>query len=196
MTREEMITNKTKEYLSEYFDFAFQDILKDFEENSEMLLKKILWDFEVIFQRIKKEQELRKKGAIHYIVISFIYSSLETETYELQIEVFDERLYFDKNPVIGKTESYILKKYFNKEWKQYIDFMKKDILQLKLQEIYPFRKIFICKYERLIKEILSQYLPYILKLKTYSEIQRSEDINIIYGEYYTSGIRLNEVGED
>lgn len=192
--REEILNKAFEEYLSKNISFAMTDILDKYKEHFFDYLEKYLWDFNKVFQRGVEEQASGKKGNIEYICIYFLYSSVQSKTYETQINLYDEKGFFDKDPVTGSMVSDIFSVYFSNEWELYCEYMNKSVIQIKKQELFRYRIKLIDKYKKFLGEILKMYMPYIMNLKSYALLNKSGDIHIYYGEYIGNLEKVNAEG--
>lgn len=186
MKREEIINKAIRDYSIENMHYGFEQIAHDFQDNSFPLLKRILWEFDQIFQKVIE----REKEKVCFISIYFLYSSLQLDDYKLQVDFYDEQYLFDKCPVICEVDFSFVLKYYRQELEHYAEYMKKHVIQAKYHEILKFRKMLQCKYKKVVEVVLQQYLPYIMNLKSFHEMDKGEDFHIVYGEYLSEGVLL------
>lgn len=191
MTREDIIDKAINTYIEENITFCLTDILHDYKEHSYEYLEKYLRDFHAVFQKALWEQKNGRKGKIGYAGIYVLYSNLQKEQYELQLELYDETFYLDKNPVTGGISSHVFSIYFQDEWKKYLEYMEKHVIQVQKQEYIKFRCRLIHKYENISKAVIKMYLPYILNLKSYAMLDKSEEFNFVFGEYLGAIEKIN-----
>ena len=192
MKREEIINKAIWDYSIENIHYGFEQIAYEFQDNSFQLLKGCLWEFDQIFKKVIE----RKKEKVCFVSIYFLYSSLQLDDYKLQVDFYDEQYLFDKCPVIGVVDFSFVLKYYRQELEYYTEYMKKHVIQVKYHEILKFRKMLQCKYKKVVKAVLEQYLPYIMNLKSFHEMDKCEDFHIVYGEYFSEGVFLYPIEQE
>lgn len=191
MERDKLITRATNEFIENNLLEGFSNILEDVLENNSVYMKEIMWAFEQLFQKGIKKQRAEIKGEVAFVVISFLHNSFFSETFEFQIELFDENYLADKNPIVWKYAPSFIEKHYITEWTSYEKHMKNKIIQLKKNEIYPFRLMLADKYKKVMESIFAEYIPFVVRLLSYKELIKSDDIKILYGDYYGKCVEIN-----
>lgn len=185
MNREEKINEAIKNYTVENIVYGMDEIAKSYVDNSYEYLKTILWGFEVVFQKAISRQKENGKGKIQFIAIYFLYSSLQSGEYNIQVELYDEKYLFDKEPIVGLVDCSHILKYYGDEWKHYSNYMQKHVIQVKYTELLKYRKALQYKYKKIVYETIKRYLPYIMKLKSFVDMEKCERYCITFGEYFS-----------
>lgn len=193
MNRLEEINNKTAEY-------EMADILKKAElfqndvseDEFKMYARDFVWPLDKLFKEIKNLQDQGNKKEIYFINIYFLHSTFQKGSLELLVEAYDEQFLFDKEPVCIQYSPQCMAEAAQNDWLQYETYMKKSVIQIRYHELQPYFLKLAQMYIPLIREIFRAYIPIIVNLASYREIQKNEDIKIGYGEYGCTGITLFE----
>lgn len=196
MKKEDQIKQAADNYIVENILYPFSKIIDEILNDNSIYLEKFVLQIDQYLDKILQMQIKEKKDSINYIVFSFLYSGIDLGTFEIQLEAFDEKFYLDESPITGKVKSYILEKYWNTDWNNFYTFMQKKIIRLQYSDIYPYRKLFITKYNKLIRTFLLQFIPIIIFLEKFQKIKKSDDFRILYGEYRSKCEVLYEVDKD
>lgn len=196
MKKEDQIKQAADNYIVENILYPFSEIMDEILNDNSIYLEKFVLQIDQYLDKILQMQIKEKKDSINYIVFSFLYSGIDLGTFEIQLEAFDEKFYLDESPITGKVKSYILEKYWNTDWNDFYIFMQKKIIRLQYSDIYPYRKLFITKYNKLIRTFLLQFIPIIIFLEKFQKIKKSDDFRILYGEYRSKCEVLYEVDKD
>lgn len=191
MERDKLITRVTNEFLENNVIESFPAILEDILNNNSLYMKEIMLAFEQLFQKGIKYQKEDKKNSIAFVGISFLQNSLLNETFEFEIELYDENYLADKKTIVWKYVPSFIGKYYTEDWTSYEKYMKSKFSQLKKNEIYPFRLILADKYKKIMQSVFVQLIPYIMRLLSYRDLIKSDDIKILYGDYYGKCIQIN-----
>ncbi len=96
-TREQKIVASVEQYLKERFDESAQQITDDFNAHFDEILAGFQKVLNACVQKAFVQQHQSDKGRLKFVVISLLNSSLITQSYELKIDLFDERMYLDGN---------------------------------------------------------------------------------------------------
>lgn len=191
MERNKIITRATNEFLENNVLESFPIILEEILKNNDFYMKEIMLAFEQLFQKGIKYQKENKKGSIAFVGISFLHNSFLNETFEFEIELYDENYLADKNPVIWNYVPSFMAKYYKDDWTSYQEYMKSKISKLRKNETYPFRLILADKYKKIMERFFVQIIPYIMRLLSYRDLIKSDDVKILYGDYYGKCIQIN-----
>lgn len=196
MKKEDQIKQVADKYIVENILYPFSEIMDEIVNDNSIYLEKFVLQIDQYLDKILQMQIKEKKDSINYIVFSFLYSGIDLETFEIQLEAFDEKFYLDESPITGEVKSNILEKYWNTDWNNFYTFMQKKIIRLQYSDIYPYRKLFITKYKKLIRTFLLQFIPIIIFLEKFQKIKKADDFRILYGEYRSKCEVLYEVNKD
>lgn len=191
MERDKLITKVTNEFIENNVLESFSDILEDILKDNSLYMKEIMLAFEQLFQRGIEYQKEDKKGDIAFVGINFLQNSLLNETFEFEIELYDENYLTDKNPIVWKYVPSFIGKYYIEEWTSYGKYMKSKIIQLKKNEIYPFRLMLADMYKKIMENVFIQFIPFVMRLLSYKNLIKSDNIKILYGDYYGKCIQIN-----
>lgn len=100
MIKKELLIGFSRKYFQETFPDTISQISLEWERNKEQIQKEYRSIFDQLFRQCLNMQKEGKKGKIKYLNIFYLHSSLITETYELQIGLFDHNFYKDRSHVI------------------------------------------------------------------------------------------------
>lgn len=117
-------------------------------------------------------------------------------TYECLIEMYDDKFILDKKPVAIQFVPEFVSKFYEKDWNKYEEFMKKAVIQVRYQELQEYRLELNKQYQRMLKDILSTYIPYMIHLRSFRDMAKEDTFKIGFGEYECKGEILYETGKE
>lgn len=164
----------SKEKMHKYFWSNRANIFKSFED---------VWIHGIL-------QCIQKKKQVQHIVISILYSSSLTGSYELQIAFWNDRIYVEDNPVY----EYWAPTFIFEQIEDDMQFFKKKIIaevpRIKEYELESIRNAYILNHYFLVLILLMELIPAVPKEKYIDMGILAEDVEISFGRYMEKTILL------
>ncbi len=185
--REKLLEKEIMEYVMQTADKQKEALDKIMTEQQEQILKSLLGAFHQLFLQAKQEE---KEAA--YIVISFLNSSLLNNCIEMKIDIYDRDFYFDKAPITGYYQFHCFEKLLEQDVEAFRNYIEKKIIRVKYHELCRYRRVCMIKYKSLIESCMAVYVELIVKLRSFMQMEKTEDLKIVYGEYLCKNTVLYE----
>jgi hypothetical protein len=139
--------------------------------------------FEEVCKQAIVLQEKQLKGDIKYIYISLLRTSILNNKGEYRIDLYDENWFLDKaeNSInIDLNFIYVPLFDFIKELKEKKNQYGRTITDMDIENIM-LREVY--KFHVLAVEFLKGLIDNFIKISSYEEMRKAEDIRILAGEY-------------
>lgn len=196
MIKKELLIGFSRKYFQETFPDTISRISLEWERNKEQIQKEYRSIFEQLFRQCLNMQREGKKGKIKYLNIFYLHSSLNTETYELQIELFDHNFYKDRQSCYRNWTPEFLIKYLKEDLLRFQKKAEKEIIQFDYSDFCKVRKRYYAMFLVIIGEFFRREIESVTLLASYQNMEKDTDIQIIYGGYLDEGILIWPKGED
>ena len=190
MKREKALEQIIMKYLPERYEKSKESIKEYYHENAGKICEELERN---ICHGILECEKLGKR--INHIVVSILYSSSLTKSYELQIAFLDNRIYLDDVPVY----EYWAPEFIFKNIEDDLQFLKKmasaDMPRIKEYEMEPIRFKYVHNHYFMVLLLIKQVIPGIIeKLFIQHDIMENK-IMVSFGRYMEKGVLLYQ-GED
>lgn len=196
MIKKELLIGFSRKYFQETFPDTISRISLEWERNKEQIQKEYRSIFDQLFRQCLNMQKEGKKGKIKYLNIFYLHSSLITETYELQIELFDHNFYKDRQSCYRNWTPEFLIKYLKEDLLRFQKKAENEIIQFDYSDFYKVRKRYYAMFLVVIGEFFRKEIESVTLLASYQNMEKDTDIQIIYGGYLDEGILIWPKGED
>lgn len=186
MNREKEILEYITPFFEKRFFYSCKIIQKEFSRNNKNKLDilKIINEKIILLQ---KEQNKRKIG---YLYISYLRSSLLTQTYDFRIDFYDKNFYLDENPIYTYIPLDFIFSYYNNDIFYLIENMKKAFIRLQQYEIELVQKKYAFYYYKISAKFFADLADEIFNMSSFFELQMEKEVKVIFGEYMDKGILL------
>lgn len=181
--KEKLLREFEEKYVVNRWTSEFNEIIKEYESNIESIEEDIISKFNLVCKEATALQEKQLKGKIRYIYIFLLRTSILENKGQWRIDLYDKNWFLDKEECsINIDLNFIYDSLFNhmeelsekkKEYGRNITDM--DIENIKLKEAN--------KYHMLSFEFLRNLIEKFVKISSYENMKKTEDIKILAGEY-------------
>lgn len=172
---EDKIKNKALE-MKDKIEEEKESIKAEFLEKIELLLEKAITD--------------NKK--IRYILISPLNSSIITESYEIQIALYTNEFYFQKEEYIGYYKIPLIFDHIEEDMKELEKIVEKNFTRVEKYEIKEVKHKYIKEHNVLIMLFINYFIKYIEEIGILKEA-KEEELDVLYGEYMEKNISLLKI---
>lgn len=176
----------------EFDEEELQTIYLRMEENFDAIENYIISTFDDLFKEIKEKQLNNEKGIIKYINMSFLKTRLLEQKGVYLIEAFDSNLYLDDVTINKELElEFIYQSHFDKTKELYS--IKDKYLPYVLDE--DIKNILMHesnRYMLFVVEFMKQILKDIVKLDSFKNINKEDNLTFTISEYRTTPTLIKE----
>jgi len=162
-------------------------IQEDFQENMEKYYGGFLRTIQNLLEQVEKVQERNDKGALCYICISYLQSSLYTGSYQLRIDAYDEKFYADLAETCVYWSPDFIFKYMNDDIDYFRESIGNHVVRVKTFEVMDFAGKYIMNYYRIVQQFVADLMIVIMEEL---DIQNRENVEITFGGYMDQSIDL------
>jgi len=143
-----------------------------------------------LFQMLTAQQEAGEKAPLRYVTMSFLKSSVITETYEIAITCHSVDLYMDET----ETEVYwrmdFMRDMVDNDMKRIAPRIKEEIIRTYNHEIEDFRYYYAQTYTALLLTFFSRFLHRIFELPEFLAVQKEKQVDVSFGGYMEKAVPL------
>ncbi|WP_310603817.1 hypothetical protein [Anaerosporobacter sp.] len=177
----------SEEFLTTIIEEQFKDSMNaffiDYKKTKQVHRAEFLRVIENLLQKGIKKQEAGKKGKIAYICIFFLESAVMTGSYQMQIQMYDKNLYFDRNEVSSRWDTSFIMKYYEKDIEELDKKAKKRIYYWRYKEYQKMKLEYAKAYKAIVEVYGMELIRELFELELYKKLEREEDIKVLYGGY-------------
>ncbi len=181
--KEKLLEEFQEKYVTDKWAYQFLEVDEMYKGDKAAIEENLISAFEEVCKQAIVLQEKQLKGDIKYIYISLLRTSILENKGEYRIDLYDENWFLDKeeNSInIDLNFIYVPLFDFVKELKekknQYgRNVTEMDIEDIMLEEVYKFHVLAV--------EFLKGLIESFIKISSYEEMKKAEDIRILAGEY-------------
>lgn len=196
MIKKELAVGFSRAYFQKTIPDTIRQISLEWERGKEQIRKEYLGIFDELFQKCIGLQKEGGKGRIKFIDIFYLHSSLLTETYELQLELFDRNFYKDSQPCFVNWKPDFFIRHFEEDLAAFEKKAKNEIIQFDYSVFWDVKKRYYSMFLVMIGEFFRREIDHVRELISYQELYKEEDVRIIYGAYMDQGVQIWPVLED
>ena len=144
----------------------------------------LVFAFQEAFEQAANLQESQDKGAVRYLALSHLYSSVWAGGYSVKLDIFDRRFYADPHEI----DVYLALEWiygFLSDDMDYIykELIKRHILSPRKHEMEHIRYRYVYYYHAVALELISKNIPALLNLPAFKKMTVEPDFEIVFGGY-------------
>lgn len=174
-------------YLQPYMEGCFQNscqiLQKDIEKQGMEVWNQLKNAVHEVLQLSKKAQNGNQKGAIQYLVFSFLKSGVYMDKLMVYIECLDDGFYLDQQETAKMFEFFFLQKQYMEDISFLHKKVKEKFIRLKNYELMEIRLEYAYFYSSLIYEMMKNLSDLLMQEIEKSKVNMTDKFRILYGEY-------------
>lgn len=174
-------------YLQPYMEGCFQNscqiLQKDIEKQGMEVWNQLKNAVHEVLQLSKKAQNGNQKGAIQYLVFSFLKSGVYMDKLMVYIECLDDGFYLEQQETAKMFEFSFLQKQYMEDIFLLHKKVKEKFIRLKNYELMEIRLEYVYFYSSLIYEMMKNLSDLLMQEIEKSEVNITGKFRILYGEY-------------
>lgn len=174
-------------YLQPYMEGCFQNscqiLQKDIEKQGMEVWNQLKNAVHEVLQLSKEAQNGNQKGAIQYLVFSFLKSGVYMDKLMVYIECLDDGFYLDQQETAKMFEFSFLQKQYMEDIFLLHKKVKEKFIRLKNYELMEIRLEYAYFYSSLIYEMMKNLSDLLMQEIEKSKVNITGKFRILYGEY-------------
>jgi hypothetical protein len=145
---------------------------------------KFVFAFQEAFEQAAVLQESQGKGAIRYLVLSHLHSSVWAGGYSVKLDIFDRRFYADPHEIDVYLALDWLYGFLSEDMDCiYKELIKQHIFSPRRHEMEQIRYRYVYCYHAVVLELISNNIPALLSLPAFKKMKVESDFEILFGGY-------------
>lgn len=187
--RESQLEKYIMEYSAKTIEKQKAEIGHILEEQQKDIVQEVLRVFHRLFQKASAESIDKE---IAYIVISFLNTGIMNSTIELKIDLYNNDIFFDENPITEYYEFHYFDEIIRKDLVEFKNYIESRMIRVKYQELCRYRRVCMIKYKSVMEECMQVYAELMTRLKSFLVMRKTTDIKIVFGELMCKNTVLYE----
>lgn len=180
----------SKEVLEERVNNNIEDIRQRMNKNPGKLESNFLKLFDDLFMECVAMQERKEKGKIAFIHIFYLKSPVITESYEMQINLFDKNSYMDQTDCYRLFVPEFFIQYYKEDMEYFYKKAKMNVFGFNYANYQEIRLKYYDLYLLLIGQFFLNLVKRIVELPSFLKMEKEEGLVIIYGGYMDRGLQI------
>lgn len=177
-----------KEIFKERLTRSVGLIQRDIEKEEHAIRSQMLQALDRLFLTGSKKQSEKRKRAIAYVHIFYLRSAVLTNTYELQMELRDETGYMDKETCREFWVPEFIMGYFREDMEYFKKKAVKNVVGVSYVHLQRIKRKYYSVYATLIGQYFLQEIKQIETLDSFWKLEKTNELQVIYGEYMGEGV--------
>lgn len=170
-------------YMEECFHNSCQVLQKDIEKQGIEVWDQLKNAVHEVLQLSREAQNENQKGAIQYLVFSFLKSGVYMDKLMVYIECLDDGFYLDQQETAKMFEFSFLQKQYMEDIFLLHKKVKEKFIRLKNYELMEIQLEYAYFYSSLIYEMMKNLSDLLMQEIEKSEVNITGKFRILYGEY-------------
>jgi len=177
-----------KEIMEKRYEMSIKSILSEYQQRKEDIDRDFQKVFEELFLRCATIQKKKEKGKIAVISIFILKTAVLTGTYELQINLYDENFYLDRNEIYALWVPSFVVKYYEEDVSYFSKKAKQNVYQFGYTQLQDFRIKYAELYALLAEQYCIKNAEKIISLSSFGQMETQEQLILTFGGYMDKGI--------
>ena len=190
MIEKEDIDKFAKEFMERRMEANLSQLQKLMQTNEKSIKKEFLDTFERLCKTCMAKQKEGKKEAVKYIHIFYLRSAMLTQKLEYQMNAYTEMSYMDETECMELWYPTFIMDFYRKDMEELDKESKKNVIRYAYPQLRELRERCFSLYTALVGQYVMQAANELVRLDSYKEMEKDNDIQIIYGGYMDKGIRV------
>ncbi|HEX3077399.1 MAG TPA: hypothetical protein VHQ24_11105 [Lachnospiraceae bacterium] len=169
--------------MEEQYKHSIALFLHEFKDRKQVYKQEFMKVIDQVLLKGIEKQENGRKERIAYICIFFLKSSIMTSSYQMQINLYDQNLYMDRNDVFTKWDTTFLMKYFENDIAVLNRMAKQRIYHWGYKEYQLLTMEYVKMYMDLLELYCADFIRDMLLLESYDRINKEDTVKVYYGGY-------------
>lgn len=182
-----------EEYVKTRIKEITDSIQKTIKENKEQILSGFQDAFDEAFQKGIRMQKTEEKGAIAYLCIGILRSSLLTKTYQLRIDLYDSNFYLDRVECEGYWDVGFAFQGLDDDMNYFTKCARKKLVRIQDAEMLIFMQEYQEHYFDILEGFCIENIAGILELPNWKALKKEAEVNFTYGEFLDKGVILKRI---
>lgn len=132
------------------------------------------------FQDLQRQQ---KKENLAYILISPLRVTMVTQTHEMMITAFDQKMYLNTSTAVGYVTPTHLFHQMDRHLAVFKELLQEKFIRIQPYELDEFRQQYALELSQLLLHDLPDLIPRMMQIDLYHEIRCEETVMVLFGLY-------------
>lgn len=163
------------------------EINNKIEEEKDNIKINFLEKIELLLEKVFNDNK-----KVRYILISPLNSSIITGSYDIQIAIYTNEFYFQKEEYIDYYKIPLIFEKIEEEMKDIEKIIEKNFTRVEKYEIKEIKYRYIKEHNILIILFVNYLIKYIRDINILKEV-KEDKLDILYGEYMEKNISLLKI---
>lgn len=163
------------------------------EENQRKVLKDFQGAFDAVFQAGTAMQKAGEKGAIAYVSLAILRSSIFSRERQLRIDLYDENACFDPHKCGGTWDVDFV---YQRQAEDMVYFTKRareELIRIQEAEMIIFMQNYLESYDDVVEEFCVQHIEDIVRLRSWEDLKKADKVKFTYGEFRDKAEIMKEI---
>lgn len=190
MDRTEQINDIISDYYEERYTKSKEKIKDYYWKNWESIHREFA---QTVYRGAAVCSDMGKK--VNYIILSILFSSSLTKSYEIQIGFYDDRLQLDDAPVCEYWSPAFIFEFIEEDMEFFKRMAARKIPRIKEYELEGIRNTYIWNHYFLVMLLLRELIPAPVEEICQKFNVLDEKVKVILGRYMEKGILIYQKGQ-
>lgn len=163
------------------------------EKNQSEILRDFQYAFNEAFQKGVEMQKAGEKGAIAYVCIAILRSSLLTKTYQMRLDLYDKNLHMDQWECASQWPVDFVFQWLDEDMTYFTRCARQKLVRIQDAEILTFMQEYQENYFDILEEFCSRHVQDVIQIASWSELNKEEQVKFTFGELLDKGVYLKIV---
>lgn len=184
-----------EELVQQRLDEAWKKAAADGAARPEVWAGGLRLALQLAMEKGRMLQAAGKKGAIAYVCVSPLRTSLLNGRFELRVDLYDKALYLDEAVCETYWEATALYSYFEADAAYFTKCARREVVRLLEAEMLEFLQAYGEAYFELLSGLCADCAAGIEQWECWRLLRRETTVQIAYGEYLDKGVLLRSIEE-
>ena len=183
MDRQELLRQAAQTYLTPCYQNAASLALAAFTEQQEEILGGLSRRVSGLVETVRQQQERGEKKALRYLVVSSLFSSTVTRSYEYEFALYDSELYLDPTESCFYWAPEFLFRQVEQDMACFAEQAGRELVRIRAFELEEVRRMYVNGFHPAAGLFLQQVLPNILEQNGLFSLSLEQEFSVHFGIY-------------
>ncbi|GFI03486.1 hypothetical protein IMSAGC005_02323 [Lachnospiraceae bacterium] len=188
--RKKEIMQYIQKHMEEYFNSSCRQLQSYVEAHANEIWGDLGQAIDKVLKSVQEVQGERQKGALQYLIFSFLRSGLHQERLKFRIEAYDDNFYLDNRETAGSYQPVFLQERYAEDLSDLYKDAGSKFVRLQGYELLWIKEQYTHYYEAIVYRMIENLSRLIMRNVEESSISVTDDFKIIYGEFMDKAVIL------
>ena len=185
MDRKDLLWDENKSGLQKIFLMSYEQMKADFLNPSRKrtIQKEFYTSLDESFSHVINYQKNHPEWILSYVSFTRLLQNTLLGSYGYQINLMNERLYFDDSPQQGFWSPKFVFDCVGHDFTLVANLVKRQSVRVQDYEIFEIQQAFLQPYYIVAEFFLAELLPSVIELNSFHMVQKTNQVAFITGYY-------------